>query len=203
MEKNEINLRLVNHEPIVTKKDLKTKIIFEGECRNALISQSTLYWDKSDKARFWLVVQSIDTKVDIDELELLLEVKRGNLVEADEKYHLKLLGCKKENLNLFAIINDSEHKVKVILDQRLIDAEWMSSFAMENRVSLCINFDSISGLQALTGRTSDSFGALDLDRLGVEEGSEAENLAHLLKGFGKQYIQDEDELLEPQISAET
>ena len=64
----------------------------------------------------WLIIVSIDTDIDLDELEFQLKVKHGNLEPADGIAHAEYLGCTIVELNLFSIINDYEHKVKLLID---------------------------------------------------------------------------------------
>ncbi len=47
----------------------------------------------------------------------------GNLRAGDQDVMETLLGVKKGAVNLFSILNDTEKKVSLVLDQKLIEAE--------------------------------------------------------------------------------
>ena len=69
-------------------------------------------------------------------------------------------------MNYFSIVNDTENAVKVIMDQRLIDAEWVSFHPMDNTASTCINQEGIMKLKKFTGRDETNFEILDFSTLG-------------------------------------
>jgi hypothetical protein len=69
----------------------------------------------------WLVIAANDTKIDMNGLTKHLKTGSGNLRAGDEKVMEEILGAKKGAVNLFAIINDSGNKIKLILDKRLAE----------------------------------------------------------------------------------
>lgn len=64
------------------------------------------------------------------------------------------------------MLNDTEKKVKVILDKRLLDAEWCSFHPMDNTASTAINRDGIQKLKELSGRDDSTFEVLDFSTIG-------------------------------------
>jgi Ala-tRNA(Pro) deacylase len=78
----------------------------------------------------------------------------------------KLIGCKKGMVNIFSMLNDTEKKVKIILDQRLFDAEWASFHPMDNTASTAINKEGILKLKELTGREDAHFEVVEFSTFG-------------------------------------
>jgi hypothetical protein len=50
------------------------------------------------------------------------------------------------------MVNDTQKKVKIIIDQKLMDAEWASFHPMDNTGSTAINKEGILKLKELAGR---------------------------------------------------
>ena len=64
----------------------------------------------------YLVVAAHDTNIDMKALTKHFKAGSGNLRAGDQEDMHKLLGVKKGAVSLFAVINDIENKVKLILD---------------------------------------------------------------------------------------
>jgi hypothetical protein len=73
-------------------------------------------WDKKNKDNMWLISAAVDTDVNLKTLTKYLKLKNGNLRFCEDAALKKFLGCKKGNTNLFAMINDKDKAVKVLLD---------------------------------------------------------------------------------------
>ena len=142
------------------------KVKFEGEHANAVLAKQLFLWDKKSKDKIWLVCAAATTEFDLKEFSKFLKVGSGNLRGADEDVLGSVLGCKKGMVNFFSIINDSEKKVKLIIDQKLMDAEWASFHPMDNTGSTCINKEGILKIKELTGRADTSFEVLDFSTIG-------------------------------------
>lgn len=81
----------------------------------------------------WMVIAAFDTTVDMKKLTSVgarwnaemqdLKYKSGSLRFADNALLQSILGVEQGHLSLFAKINDTEKKVQVIIDKRLLDAE--------------------------------------------------------------------------------
>ena len=68
-------------------------------------------------------------------------------------------------MNYFAMINDTEKKVKIIVDQRLMDAEFASFHPMDNTGSTAVNKEGILKLKELAGRDDTNWNVLDFSSL--------------------------------------
>lgn len=121
----------------------------------------------------FLVCAGVDTEVDMKALNKYLKVGSGNLRAADEESLNKYLGCIKGTVNYFSMINDVEKKVKIIMDKRLIEAEWASFHPMDNTGSTAINKDGIMKLKELGGRDDSNYEIMDFTTLGGDAGAAA------------------------------
>jgi len=142
------------------------KVKFDGEHANAVLAKQLFLWDKKNKDNIWLVCASALTEFDMKEFNKYLKVGSGNLRGADESALESLLGCKKGMVNFYSIINDKEKKVKLIIDQKLMDAEWASFHPMDNTGSTCINKEGLLKIKEMTGRDDTNFLVLDFSTIG-------------------------------------
>jgi Ala-tRNA(Pro) deacylase len=120
----------------------------------------------------WLVCAAVDTNVDMKALNKYLPCSSGNLRGAGLEDLEKYLGCYKGVVNYFSIVNDTEKKVKVILDKVLLESEWASFHPMDNTGSTAINKDGILKIKELTGRDDSNFEILDFVKLVADHGAD-------------------------------
>ena len=86
-----------------------------------------------------MVCAASDNDFDLKDLNKYLPCGSGDLRGADAEVLESVLGSKKGPVNYFSMINDIEKKVKVIIDKRLLDAEWASFHPIDNTGSTAIN----------------------------------------------------------------
>lgn len=67
--------------------------------------------------------------------------------------------------NYFAMINDTGKAVKILLDQKLLDADAASFHPMDNTGSTAIRKDGILKLKELSGRDDTQFEIIDFAKL--------------------------------------
>lgn len=67
--------------------------------------------------------------------------------------------------NYFSMINDTEKKVKILLDKKLLDADSVSFHPMDNTGSTAIRKEGILKLKELAGRDDTHFEVIDFDAL--------------------------------------
>lgn len=105
----------------------------------------------------WLVCAGVDTDVQTKALEKLWKVPSGKLRGADGDSLMKFLGCKQGMVNYFSILNDTEKKVTLVMDKRLLDANYASFHPMDNSGSTAINKEGILKIKELCGRDDNNF----------------------------------------------
>lgn len=142
------------------------KVKFDGEQANTLLAKQLFLWDKKKKENMWLVCAAHDNEFDMKDLNKYLPVGSGNLRGADPEPLEQFLGCKKGLVNFFSIINDTDKKVKVIIDKRLVDAEWVSFHPMDNTASTAIQSASVLKIKDIAGRDDTNFEVLDFATIG-------------------------------------
>lgn len=125
----------------------------------------------------WLVCAQVDTEVNMKGLEKYFKVGSGNLRGADQDSLEKYLGCRKGTCNYFSMINDVDKKVKVVLDQRLMDAEFASYHPMDNSASIAISKEGMLKLKELGGRDDSNWEVLDFTTIAPAAGGDAKPAA--------------------------
>ncbi len=118
----------IEHPAVPTVADMVEHCKFEKETTLA----KNLFLKDKKKKNLYLVVAQHDTEVDLKVLAEHLGTGKSNLRGGDEKDMLEILGCKPGSVNLFSLMNDTEEKVKVLLDKKIADAERVAVHPMEN-----------------------------------------------------------------------
>jgi len=75
--------------------------------------------------------------------------------------------------NYFAMINDTGKNVKMIIDNKLMDAKFASFHPMDNTGSTAINKEGITKLKELAGRDETNFEFMDFEKLAADAGGAA------------------------------
>jgi prolyl-tRNA synthetase len=145
---------------------------FDGEHANATLAKQLFMHDKKKKENMWLVCAAVDTQIDLKGLNKYLKVASGNLRAADLESMEKYLGCRKGMVNYFSIVNDTEKKVKVVLDKTLYESQWASFHPMDNCASTCISPAGIDKIKQICGRDESNFEILDFSTIGQPAAAE-------------------------------
>lgn len=140
---------------------MKRVVKFDGEYKDTMLAKQLFLHDKKKKENMWLVCAGVDTVVDMKALSKHLKVGSGNLRAADLESLEKWLGCRKGLVNYFAIMNDTQHKVKVLMDQALLDAPFSSFHPMDNTGSTAISSEGIMKIKQIAGRDDKAFEVID------------------------------------------
>ena len=74
-------------------------------------------------------------------------------------------------VNFFSMINDTDKKVKVVMDKQLAEAKWASFHPMDCTGSTAIRGEGILKLKELAGRDDASFEILDFTQFGESQPS--------------------------------
>ena len=116
------------------------KVKFDGKHASTMFAKNLFLNNKKKKEQVFLVVAAHDTTVDMKGLEKHLATGSGNLRAADPAVMEQLIGVKQGSVNLFAILNDTAKKVKLIVDQRLTfhDFHFVGFHPMQNDATTAI-----------------------------------------------------------------
>ena len=97
------------------------KVKFEGEYEHTVFAKNLFFHNKKKKEDLYLVVAAHDTATNTKALEAHFKTGKDNLrIVSDQALLDTLLGAKAGSLSLFAILNDIEKKVKLVIDSRLV-----------------------------------------------------------------------------------
>lgn len=91
------------------------KVKFDEDYSSAVFAKN-LFLAIKKKDLFYLVVAAHDTQIDMKALTSHLKAGSGNLRAGDQEVMEQLLGATKGAVNLFAILNDKDKKVHLIVD---------------------------------------------------------------------------------------
>ncbi len=119
-----------DHAPIFTVeegKDLK-KNIPGAHGKSLFLTNKT--------GQYWLVITKDDTRTDLKALSDYLETKRFSFAKADKMQ--EYLGVTPGSVTPFALINDQERRVHVIIDKKLTDHEQVVFHPLKNDKSTVI-----------------------------------------------------------------
>ncbi|GBE62174.1 prolyl-tRNA synthetase [Babesia ovata] len=94
-------------------------------------------WLRDEAKRFYLLTALHDTKIDFKFLSKQVKVK--HLRMGPEEMMEGIVGMKRGHLNPFAIVNDKNNEVKVLLDERIKEKKEIMAHALHNATSICIS----------------------------------------------------------------
>ena len=99
--------------------------------------------------RHFLVIVPADKRVDIKALNAAIGSSRLSFGSA--KRLKKFLGVDPGSVTIFALVNDSDHKVELIIDKSLWKQEAFQFHPLVNTSTLLISNDNLKRFLALTG----------------------------------------------------
>ena len=132
LKSHNLEYKMVTHDAVPTVKDMIEKVHFEEETTFA----KNLFLKDKKKKDLYLVIAKHDTAINLKTLAKHLGTASSNLRAGDEDKMWEYLSVKPGAVNIFSILNDSEKKVNLIVDQIINDAELISAHPMEN-VATC------------------------------------------------------------------
>ncbi len=124
----DIAVALHEHEPVFTvaESDHLKKSIPGQHCRNLFL--------RDQKKAMFLVVAANETQIDLKKLQSLLGSDRLSFGSAERLW--QHLGVRPGSVCPFAIINDTDQAVKIVLDQHMMSAETVCYHPMENHLTV-------------------------------------------------------------------
>lgn len=135
-----------------------------GLCKNIFIR------DKKGK-NFWLIIVDYRKRIDMGELkEVLKTSKRLGMATSNDL--LDILGVESGSVSLFSVINDTDRRVKVIMDRSLMAKETLAFHPNYSGITSFINKDDAIKFLDTMGHEYD---VLDVPTI-VEETSMEESM---------------------------
>ncbi len=138
-----IKTTTIEHEPLFTveQADKLATQIPGGHIKNLFL--------KDDNKQLWLLVAEDHAKVDLKKVGQLLNARKLRFADADLLWHT--LGVKPGSVTPFALINDPDHTVKVVLDKTLLDCAIINAHPLENTATTSISRADFKKFLAATG----------------------------------------------------
>lgn len=105
------------------------------------VSTKNLFLKDDKKKRFFLVVVGHEKSVDLKALGTVIGVKGLSFVgpELLKEY----LGVEPGSVTILGLIHDTDHRVEVIVDQRVWDAESINCHPLVNTASLVLSHEGV------------------------------------------------------------
>jgi Ala-tRNA(Pro) deacylase len=137
--------KTTDHPPIFTVdegKDLKLAIP-GGHSKNLFL--------KDKKGGLWLICALGETKIDLNATAKALNAPRFSFGSADLLF--ETLGVTPGSVTLFALVNDPEARVRLVLDQALLDHAIVNFHPLTNAATTSIDQQGLRAFVAALGRT--------------------------------------------------
>ncbi len=125
-----IEHQTVEHPPMFTVEDGRDwhDKIPGTHCKNLFL--------KDKKGGIWLVVMPADKRADLNRLEKTLSAPRFSFGKPE--LLLEVLGITPGSVTPFALINDTEKRVMVVLDSDMLESERVNYHPLHNAASTVI-----------------------------------------------------------------
>ncbi len=104
---------------------------------------------KDKKGRLWLVVADEETRVDLKQLHKRMGAARLSFGKAELME--QVLGVSPGSVTPFALMNDREGKVTVVLDERMMEHERLNFHPLENTATTTISRQDLLDFLRTTG----------------------------------------------------
>ena len=147
-----IAARTFTHAPVHTVAEAKA---LRGEIAGAHVKNLFL---RNKKGAMWLVTCLEDREIDLKALGRALGAGRFSFGSA--KRLMTYLGVEPGALTPFGVINDTEDKVRVVLDKALLDCDPINAHPLVNDMTVAVSPAGLLGFLEATGHPPQ---VLDLD----------------------------------------
>ncbi|BAI72944.1 prolyl-tRNA synthetase associated region [Azospirillum sp. B510] len=124
-----------SHPPLHTVEESKALrgALPGGHCKNLFL--------KDKKDQHWLVVALEDARVDLNRLDKLIGSARLSFASAERLW--RFLGIRPGSVTPFALVNDSELKVRVVLQKAMMEHELLNYHPLLNDRTTAIGRDDL------------------------------------------------------------
>lgn len=169
----QIDFEIVDHEAVPTVAAMLEKVKFASE---TVLAKNLFLKDKKKPDSFYLVVAQHDTIVKNENLAKHFKLGKDNLRNGEPEQMLEVLGITPGSVNLFSIVNDTEEKVKLVLDKKIHDAPRVGIHPMINTSTISAPNELMQYVISLSNHEPEiiDFEALATQILSQEEKKAAE-----------------------------
>ncbi len=144
LDEHQIEYERYDHPPVYTVDDVKRLVppLPAAKTKN-------LFLRDHNGRRHFLVIVPADKRVDIKALNALIGASRLSFGSADRLK--KFLGVDPGSVTIFALVNDPEHSVELIIDESLWEQQAFQFHPLINTATLVISNDNLKRFLASTG----------------------------------------------------
>ncbi len=124
-----------SHPPLHTVEESKALrgALPGGHCKNLFL--------KDKKEQHWLVVALEDARVDLNRFDKVIGSARLSFASADRLW--RHLGVRPGSVTPFALVNDRERRVRVVLQQQMLDHDPLNYHPLLNDRTTAISPDDL------------------------------------------------------------
>lgn len=146
LDENDIRYERHDHPPVFTVEEARRLVppLPAAKTKNLFLR------DKKGRRHF-LVVVGADKQVDLKRFEALLGAGRLSFGSPDRLK--RFLGITPGAVSLFAVFNDKDHAVSVVIDKTLWDAPAFQFHPLVNSSTLVVSKEDLERFLELTGRS--------------------------------------------------
>ena len=132
LEELGIETHTYRHQPVYTVEENKALRgdLPGGHCKNLFL--------RDKKRNMWLVIAEEDRTIDLKSLRRRLNTS-GNLSFGNAQLLAEVLGVEPGAVTPFALINDPDHRVCVVLDRQMLGHEVLNYHPLENAATTAIS----------------------------------------------------------------
>ncbi|MEM9138378.1 MAG: YbaK/EbsC family protein [Pseudomonadota bacterium] len=131
------------HPPLFTVEESKE---LRGDLPGAHVKNMFL---KDKKDQLWLVTCLEHRKIRIRDLEKQVGAAKASFGKPELLW--EVLGLKPGAVSPFGLINDAEHRVKVVLDQQMLDVDPINAHPLHNEATTTIGAADFTRFFEITG----------------------------------------------------
>jgi len=144
LDENKIPYEIITHNPVYTMEDM----INEGLDKKGVLAKNLFIRDQKGKRHF-LITAHNDTQINLRELGEKLGVGKVSFCSPDRL--MKYLGLEAGCVSPFGLLNDSEHAVEMVFDQKLQTCEKFCVHPNCHDATVWLSFPSLQKAVKLMG----------------------------------------------------
>jgi len=157
LKQNDIWFHTVTHKEVVNIPAMLEEVKFvdlseDEKLSETIFAKNLFLYNKTKKEQMWLVIAAHNTIFDMKDLCKHFGLKSGNLRGGSKELMEGILGTKSGVVNVFALLNDSDNKIQLIMDSRLMSNEFkhVGFHPMDNSATTAIRQDQLQKVIDLT-----------------------------------------------------
>jgi Ala-tRNA(Pro) deacylase len=146
LDRNQLPYEIVEHEPVFTIADALAATPEIGG-----IKTKNVFLRDGKGTRHLLVVVPHDLRLDLATLARTLEASKLSMGSPDRLQ--RHLGVSPGAVSVFALVNDRDRAVELVVDQRVWRADKVQAHPLRNTATVAITHAALAAFLALTGHS--------------------------------------------------